>query len=273
MKFVPVTGTKVLFCTTLTRVQDFRAFVEATGYTGAERGPRVIDPGKIIGAGGNWSDPGFSQSEDCPVIDVNFDDAEAFCAWLSGKEHRHYRLPSDLEWSWAVGIGPEEEVDTLPLDKRTVGALEKVYPWGTAWPPPPMVGNLRDEYGPLPQSGDHLKGWKDGYLYTSPVGRFPPNRFGLYDMVGNAQQMTEDLYGLDTDIRRAVDHVMRGSSWNDGDAGRLRSAYRYPMDEYRKPWNAFRCVFDINPGPPPRTGHNLRMSPAHCARLTSALPA
>src|SRR5215831_4749038 len=59
-----------------------------------------------------WDNPGFSQQDDCPVVCVNWEDANLFCAWLTRKEHaegiisssRRYRLPTDAEWSIAAGL-------------------------------------------------------------------------------------------------------------------------------------------------------------------------
>ena len=96
MKFVPVGD--VLFCIWPARIQDFQAFVDATGFKGNA-----------------WSQPGFKQGPDHPVVNVTWQDAMAFCKWLTEKEQKAgllapnqiYRLPTDLEWSMAVGL-PDE---------------------------------------------------------------------------------------------------------------------------------------------------------------------
>jgi formylglycine-generating enzyme required for sulfatase activity len=99
MKFVSVSGTSVLFSIWETRVQDYTAYVQVAS-----------------GADGSWKNPGFSQTATHPVVNVSWDDAKGFCVWLTEKERREgklpdgsqYRLPTDSEWSWAVGIGNRE---------------------------------------------------------------------------------------------------------------------------------------------------------------------
>jgi len=115
MKFVSVPGTKVLFCIWETRVRDYEAFVKATGR--------------------NWSKPDFSQGLTHPAVNVSWHDANAFCAWLTAtkRKTRHigsnqcYRLPTDAEWSAAVGLTSEPG--------RTPGEKDRhdltTYPWGT----------------------------------------------------------------------------------------------------------------------------------------------
>jgi heme-degrading monooxygenase HmoA len=110
MVFVTVPGTKVLFSIWETRVQDFDAFVNASGYqTGRTMYGHRRDGWKERNS--DWRNPGFVQAADHPVVGVNWDDAQAFCRWLTAKEqsernldhNRQYRLPTDAEWSQAVG--------------------------------------------------------------------------------------------------------------------------------------------------------------------------
>jgi eukaryotic-like serine/threonine-protein kinase len=85
--------------------------------------------------GATWNEPGFVQGPTYPVVGVNWDDAEAFCSWLTKQEHAtkvlseelHYRLPTDTEWSIAVGLDHED--GTTPKEKS--GKITGVYPWGT----------------------------------------------------------------------------------------------------------------------------------------------
>ena len=131
MPFVRVPGTEVQFCIWKTRVRDFAQFVKATGYD-ATRGELSVRPYAGSPLGNSWSDPGFPQSDDCPVCGVSWDDAHAFCDWLTEHEqsdgtlgdNRYYRLPTDAEWSAAVGPGK--------------------YPWGDEWPPPPGLEITKD---------------------------------------------------------------------------------------------------------------------------------
>ncbi|MDP9162065.1 MAG: SUMF1/EgtB/PvdO family nonheme iron enzyme, partial [Acidobacteriota bacterium] len=160
MRFVPVPATNVLFSVWDTRVQDYEAFVRATGR--------------------DFESPPFPQGPTHPVANVNWDDAKAFCRWLTDKERhegrlsaeQEYRLPTDSEWSAAVGL--INEVGHTPLDKS--GKTENTYPWGTQWPPPKGAGN----YG----AGLQV----DEFTFTSPVGSFAANKYGLYDLGGNVWQ-------------------------------------------------------------------------------------
>ena len=206
MKFVPVAGTEVLFCIWDVRVQDYRAY--------ANEAP---------GVDGSWQQPGFPQGDDHPVVNVSWEDAQKFCAWLTKKEQavgkisasQSYRLPREVEWNQAVGSGK--------------------YPWGEQWPPPNDVGNY-DDY-----SSSKIAGFHDGYERTSPVGSFKANSRGLYDMGGNVWQWCEDWYDNEQKSR-----VLRGASWFDGDPGILLSSYRSdgPPD-LRDNGVGFRCVLVV----------------------------
>ena len=119
MKFVPIPGTGVLFSVWDTRVRDFRAYAEATGYQ--QRGGigvlKVVKNNKTGGYStswevdkeASWEAPGFKQTWDDPVVGVSWDDAKAFCEWLTEKDRKEgkigndheYRLPTDEEWSAA----------------------------------------------------------------------------------------------------------------------------------------------------------------------------
>ncbi len=146
MKFVPVPGTDVLFCIWETRVRDFAAFVNdpASGYDYAKGDdPYVLtaEDGWKQSSEASWKNPGFPQTDDHPVTCVSWEDARAFCTWLSRQNGGRYtyRLPRDHEWSLAVGIGSREDAAVSPEDKDE--EIEGVYPWGTAWPPPATAGN------------------------------------------------------------------------------------------------------------------------------------
>lgn len=193
MRFAPVGG--VLFSIWHTRVQDFEAFVKASGSTASA-----------------WKSPGFQQGPDHPVVNVSWYDALAFCKWLTTEEHksgslaagRAYRLPTDVEWSAAVGLPPEE--GATPYERDLVES--KTYPWGTQWPPPPNVANYSGEETGLDAA---LPGYNDGYSWTSPVGSFSPNSLGLYDMGGNASQWVMDWWSS-----KKKEKVLRGGSWFQG---------------------------------------------------------
>ncbi|HUR59925.1 MAG TPA: SUMF1/EgtB/PvdO family nonheme iron enzyme, partial [Opitutaceae bacterium] len=202
MKFAPVPGTDVLFGVGPVRVQDYQAFA-----TVARR--------ELV-------KPDFEQASTHPVVNVNWADANAFCAWLTADERsagrlgadQFYRLPTDAEWSVGVGLGREPGV--TPKEKD--GRIRDVFPWGTQWPPPPGAGNYAGE-----ESGytAKLEGFNDGYPRTSPIGSFPPNKFGLHDMGGNVWQWCDDFYD-----GKAGARVLRGGSFVYYDADNLLSSLR-----------------------------------------------
>ncbi|HUK82766.1 MAG TPA: formylglycine-generating enzyme family protein [Verrucomicrobiae bacterium] len=108
--------------------------------------------------------------EDHPVIGVKWRECQQFCRWLSTKEGRLYRLPTEAEWEYACKAG-----------------TTTILYWGdNAWDRRKAnVGGIREaqeSYG------------EDGYMYTSPVGVYPPNPWGLYDMIGNTWEWVNDWF-------------------------------------------------------------------------------
>jgi len=225
MQFVPVPGTAVFFSVWDTRVQDYQRFVDKTAR--------------------KWQKPSFKQGATHPAVDVSWDDAQAFCKWLTEKERKsrtitntqEYRLPTDHEWSCAVGIGDRESEDQTPAEKNL--KVKDVYPWGQSWPPPNNAGNYcgAENGGP---SATYIDGFNDGYKYTSPVGSFPTNRWGLCDMGGNVWQWCDDCYG---DART---RVLRGGSWGNYEPEKMLSSCRDDMAPgYRSDYIGFRCVLFV----------------------------
>ena len=193
MNFVPVAD--VVMSIWLTRVKDFEVFAKAAGL-------------KSIA----WRDPGFKQGPDHPVVSVSWQEANLFCKWLTARERKdgqlaadqEYRLPTDVEWSRAVGL-PEEPGPT-PEARDMV--IQDVYPWGTAWPPPAGAGNYTGE-----ETGSDvaIRGYSDGFPWTAPVGSFASNKFGLFDMGGNVWQWCLDSWNNESKAK-----VLRGASWYNG---------------------------------------------------------
>lgn len=224
MRFVPVA--RVFFCIWDTRLQDYEQFVQHSGYSASDK----------------WKEPGFKQGPDHPVVNVSWDDAIAFCNWLTTREQglgllparMSYRLPTDLDWSGAVGLGTEP--GNTPEQKK--GKI-KVYPWGLGWPPPPGSGNYCGEETKGGRSSwPVISGYNDGYARTSPVGAFPPNRYGLHDMGGNVWQWCEDWSNASR-YRR----VLRGASWlNEHPDDLLLSHRRDDTPTSRRDNYGFRCV-------------------------------
>ena len=218
MAFAPVAGTKVLFGIWDVRVLDYAVYAAANPGVNASW-KKVEDEGVPV-----------SDGLEHPVTMVSWEDAKAFCAWLTKKEQgegklavgQEYRLPTDAEWSYAVGIGDKEGNGT-PGYKS--GKLEGVYPWGTGWPPPKGAGNYADMTSHQ-KFGGFIEGYDDGYATTSPVGSFKANPYGLYDMGGNVAQWCEDYYNGQSGSR-----VLRGASWYLDGSSSLLSSFR----DFRRP--------------------------------------
>ena len=192
MKFVPVPipagssgGQPVLFSVWDTRVQDYAAYAGAKKVD--DSWTKQAKDGVPVGRELNH-----------PVVGVSWEDAQAFCQWLTEKETAEgklpkglkYRLPTDEEWSWAVGLPPE--VGSTPAEKSGKNSVD--FPWGKDYPPTTKVGNYADEANISrfrssrrkgAKENQWIEGYTDGYATTSPVGSFPANAYGLYDVGGS----------------------------------------------------------------------------------------
>jgi formylglycine-generating enzyme required for sulfatase activity len=152
--------------------------------------------------------------------------------WLTKKEMaegkikagQKYRLPTDAEWSVAVGLGKEK--GNTPQEKSL--GIKDVYPWGKEWPPPKGAGNYDEDFK------------VDKFDYTSPVGSFAANKLGLHDMGGNVYEWCEDWY----DPAAKAYRVLRGASWLDYAPILLLSSFRVSITpDYRyNLFIGFRCV-------------------------------
>ena len=238
MVFVRVPGTEVKFPIYETRVKDFAAF--------AATNPRLD--------GTNWNHALFhgvtpvSDEPDFPVVNVSWNDATNFCAWLAEHEHKAgvisdkelYRLPTDAEWSFAAGIG-DRETGATPKEKG--GKLVGVYPWGTEFPPPAGAGNFADAAAlNYFTNWPHIEGYNDGFVTTAPVGSFRPNQFGIYDLAGNAAEWCMDYYDGSQKQR-----VLRGGAWINCGPRSLLSSYREHVGQGRfSVATGFRCVLATN---------------------------
>jgi formylglycine-generating enzyme required for sulfatase activity len=200
-----------------------------------------------------------SRGPDDPVVGVSWEHAQAFCQWLTEKESAEgklakgakYRLPTDEEWSGAVGLGAEQ--GATPAEKS--GKDNVHYPWGLVFPPPKAkMGNYADAawHEKFPKER-WIEGYTDGYATTSPVGSFPANAYGLYDMGGNVWQWCEDWFDASQ-----KDRVVRGGSWTYDPRSVLLSSNRFHgTPGARSPAYGFRCV----------------LAPSSSAPSTAAAPA
>lgn len=250
MKFVPVPGTDVLFCIWETRVQDFAAFIQESGYD-YELGetPHTLDTNgweQREGEGHSWRNPGFTQNDDHPVTCVSWEDAQEFCNWLSEKEGVKYRLPTDREWSMAVGIGDRENASVSPIDKDE--KIPDVYPWGGSFPPPSMAANYSGSEARTstwPSNFSVIEDFKDNHARTAPVGSYMADGLGLFDLGGNVYEWCEDWFDKSVPTFR----VLRGGSWTGLTSKNLLSSGRHiAMPAERNDSYGFRCVLAVGSG-------------------------
>ncbi|MFU8892567.1 MAG: SUMF1/EgtB/PvdO family nonheme iron enzyme [Luteolibacter sp.] len=212
MEFAPL-GPDLMVSIWETRVSDYALFVLESGHPEPAATEFPQDPGH-------------------PVVNVAREDAIAFAQWLTRRERyderialsHEYRLPTDLEWSDMVGLQREKGASPGSRDARR----EPIYPWGQDWPSEgdPPVGNFADAAAalvpgiPLERT---ILGYDDGFPYTSPVGSFPPNELGLYDLSGNVQEWVIDDYST-TNLNPLG--VLRGGGWNTFHKHNLHSGSR-----------------------------------------------
>gem|GEM_PF-728578 len=206
---------------------QFSQFVEATGYkTDAERGLRggygyEEATRKLTGPDHrySWRFTGFPQTDEHPVVNVSWNDATAFCRWLTEREQRTYRLPTEAEWEYACRGGTASAF-------ANGNDAEKLAEVGN------VVDALAKQWFP-----DRLAiAANDGHVFTAPVGSFKPNALGLHDLHGNVWEWTADWFGpppttAQTDPRgpeSGKDKVVRGGDWYH-DWSFARSAQRFPI--------------------------------------------
>lgn len=233
---------------------EWAAFVRATHRPTTAGCAFTGRPGPFVDPKGSWSSLGFRQTGRDPVVCINWEDAGDYLAWLSKRTGEPYRLLSEAEWEYAARAGT-----TTP------------FYWGLA------ADHGRANYGPDRGFGKGEAKGPDRWVYTSPVGSFPPNGFGLFDMSGNVLQFVQDCLALSYEqtpsdgspftrnvpIRSSGDlaalngtmscsyRVARGGDWGDPPE-ETRSAFRNfapgpdsTLQTYRSGGLGFRIARDL----------------------------
>jgi formylglycine-generating enzyme required for sulfatase activity len=178
-------------------------------------------------------------AEDQPVVRITWEQAAEYCNWLSAQAGlppvyaprggklaavapigTGFRLPTEAEWSRAA---------------RYAGGGPLKYPWGAALPASPRSGNYADEAA-RSVAPAVLQGYDDRYPVSSPVGSFPANALGFFDLGGNVAEWVHDVYSIppaDAPLERDPAgpaegdlHVVLGSSFLHGTVTELRLSYR-----------------------------------------------
>ncbi len=175
-----------------------------------------------------------------PAVQVSWQQAAAFCNWLSKREGlplfykenngiitgynpaaTGYRLPSEAEWAWAA---------------RANGTALLKFPWGDAFPPPAnSLENYADNSSAY-VTGRALGSYTDGNVVSAPVGSYKPNQNRLFDMGGNVSEWVHDVYSIPsangaTEVdplggQSGDNYVIRGASWSHSKIAELRLSYR-----------------------------------------------
>ncbi|MFO1434729.1 MAG: SUMF1/EgtB/PvdO family nonheme iron enzyme [Candidatus Competibacteraceae bacterium] len=223
-------------------VGQFKKFVEMTNYqteaeeangcyswTGSEWKQDISK---------SWKNPGFLQDDSYPVVCGSWNDAMAYVDWLSGQTGEKYRLPTEAEWEYAARAGTttarywgDDPDKGCAFANGADQTLKKEFKW----------------------TNSSVMDCQDGYAYTAPVGKFKPNAFGLYDMLGNVWEWTCSEYktvysGAEKDCIADKNsnnlRVLRGGSWYTVPKW-LRGAARgwhFPHD--RSDYRGFRLARD-----------------------------
>jgi sulfatase modifying factor 1 len=202
----------------------FGAFVKATGYrTDAEKdgkGGWGYNQQTKFGEQDSrfsWRNTGFSQSDNHPVVNVSWNDADAFCRWVTSESEKRgekvrCRLPTEAQWEYAARAGTRTRFATgdNPLSLRGAANV--------------MDASFETAFPGVDYEQFQTFGFNDGAAFTSVVGRYQKNAFGLYDMHGNVWEWCRDWYDSEyyknspaTDPQgpsSGSSRVLRGGSWN-----------------------------------------------------------
>lgn len=203
--------------TTEVTVRQFRQFVQATGYRSeAENSGGCWTTGSGSGwsqkRGASWKNPGLIKTEDnLPAICVTWNDARAFARWLSQREHRSYRLPTEAEWEYAGRAGTSTPFST----GRCLSTDEANYA----------------------KTGHHYQRcitvFREKRDQPAKAGLLASNPWKLYNIHGNVSEWCLDWYGHYPNgnainprgPNSGSERVMRGGHWK-ADAAGCRSARR-----------------------------------------------
>ena len=182
-----------------------------------------------------------AQNSNDPITSVDWIAAAEFCNWLSQEEGLEqfykltasgyrgvnqgadgYRLLTEPEWEW--------------LARRASKSVQTIFPWGDTSVVPPMTGNIADESA-RGIARFFVPNYTDGYAKVAPIGSFPAEPTGLFDLTGNVSEWVHDYYSLQPPAANSIEvdplgptygdtHVVKGSNWQSGTRTTLRAAYR-----------------------------------------------
>lgn len=201
-------------------IKEFRAFTEATDFT--------VMPG-CFGLSGRawamditatWDAPGYPVDDSYPAACLTAEDYDAYLSWLSATTGQTYRMPTEAEWEYMAGLGIEQP----PRN------------WVSADADACLAFNTADANFTINFDGAWTAfACDDGFRITSPVGHYPPNKLGMYDVIGNTAEITSDCFvaghegrptnGAARTAEGCATAVFKGGSWA-GEPSFLRPAFR-----------------------------------------------
>jgi formylglycine-generating enzyme required for sulfatase activity len=203
---------------------QFADFVNSSGYKAGDHCFTFEQNSPQDRANRSFLNPGYVQEGNHPAVCVSWADAKAYVAWLSQTTGKSYRLLSEAEFEYAARAGTKSRFgfseDPGEICKFANGADQAAKTAG------------------LPGDAPYMS-CRDGYPFTAPVGSLAPNAFGLYDLIGNVWEWTEDCYYGDYAMARADSapqptatcstRAVRGGDWFSSEAS-LRPAVRAKAD-------------------------------------------
>jgi formylglycine-generating enzyme required for sulfatase activity/uncharacterized caspase-like protein len=186
---------------------QWRSFLRETGRTGSRGCFTSVGNQWEQKPEASWLDPGFPQEDSHPAVCMTWSEGQDYATWLSTKTGHHYRLLTEAEYEYINRAG-----------------TSSAYIWGGTSDGQCSYANGADAAAKVRYGFADAADCNDGYAFTSPVGKFKPNRFGLYDTTGNVWSWTEDCYhenygGAPTDGSAWATggdcswRVVRGGSW------------------------------------------------------------
>jgi formylglycine-generating enzyme required for sulfatase activity len=154
-----------------------------------------------------WDSPGFTQTEEQPVVCVSWDDTQAYLAWLNRTTGQQYRLATEAEWEYAARA-----------------QTQTARPWGDAPEAACEYANGADRSSLQTFNWSPIHECSDGQIYTAPIGSYRANAWGLHDMLGNAAEWTcseydrnyGDTWALHCATAKTIEtdpRVIRGGAW------------------------------------------------------------
>ena len=201
---------------------EWASFISDTGYFTDDSCETYENGEWKDRSGRDWRSPGHAQTDAHPVVCVSWEDAREYVDWLSGKSGKEYRLLSESEWEYAARGGT---------------STPHHWPrhWGYSLSDTCEYANVADRSMANERSAQSVHSCHDGAVYTTDVGSYSENGYGLYDTMGNVWEWVEDCWH--DDYRGAPND---GSAWSVGDncdQRVIRGGSWYSAPEYARSSN------------------------------------